>query len=386
MKKLLYIVPSFNPLKREGIHNRVTSFCNCFSQAGYDVTVAALPPAFSCLRIFKERKNITLAHRCIILPFINTPHRQTINNIFTFFQRVLLRLVAIIVNPDIVLVDSAAGINLTTYIKQPVIGNFRADVIDEYKSNTDAAQYAKAEKSMLQQVRNSVKRSNYSICVSKNLQNVIEEQAGLKLSNNFIFPCCAKISRFNDCKINENNSVITLGYFGGLHSWQCVEQVLQLAIGLRRIDSRYKLLILTGSNTKSIKPLLDKLGEDNYEIHSVSQADIPSWVSKMDVSFALRADRSLNRVSSPTKLSESLAAGVPVVVTEASGDWAEIVTEKTGLVLPGLAITDETINKIHQFCCEVKNKRMIYFNNCREAVKDRTWENYATEFIKFIEE
>ena len=217
------------------------------------------------------------------------------------------------------------------------------------------------------------------------MKEVIEKQAGISLKRNFIFPCCAKISRFQNVVVSSHPNIIMLGYFGGLQSWQCVEQVIEIAIRLRKLDDRYKLLILTGSKVDKIQHLLDELGKENYILKAVSQEEIPDWVGKMDISFALRSDRSLNRVSSPTKLRESLAAGVPIVVTEASGDWDEVVSVETGMVIPNLRISEKTIADLHNFCLQVKANRIDFFDKCRNAVANHTWEFYSEKFIKFIE-
>ena len=108
-----------------------------------------MPAAFSFFKIFRNRKNKVLPHKCLIIPIINAPHRGWINNIFILIQRIIVWGICLREKPDFVLADAATGINLTKYINKPIIGNFRADFLDEYKSNSSVSKYKKAEKGIL---------------------------------------------------------------------------------------------------------------------------------------------------------------------------------------------------------------------------------------------
>lgn len=386
-KSLLYVVTSFNPFRKDGMANRVQSFTNCFKRKDYKVTIIACTNAFESYKVIKQKKILNKDVDWYIMPYFNSYDHRILNNIIWVFQKKYVKYIADKVKPTYILADTSAGVSLCELIsnKYPVIGNYRADELDELKTRYRCDNSDKIIEYARNQLKQSLSINTHSICVSKNLRDTIEKQSGMSFKHNFIFPCCADINRFTDVKPDLKNEQIVLGYFGGLHKWQCVEEVIKIAIELKKIDKRYHLLILTQSPHNQLDQLLKELGHDNYTIKSATPQDIPFEISKMDVSFALREDLSLNRVSSPTKLSESLAAGVPLVVTPSSGDYKEIVSEKTGLVLSSLSFSQSSISQIHNFCMNVKEKRMDFFNDCREMVKERTWEDYANHFIDFIE-
>jgi glycosyltransferase involved in cell wall biosynthesis len=58
---------------------------------------------------------------------------------------------------------------------------------------------------------------------------------------------------------------------------------------------------------------------------SVDPADVPRHLAAADAGLLLRASNVTNRVASPVKFGEYLAAGVPVIVSEGVGDYSAAV-------------------------------------------------------------
>lgn len=385
-KKLLYIIHGFNPIYKDGMANRVKSFIDCFTQSDYKVTVVALPSVKDYANVLKNRYSLDKKVNWIIIPTFASPNHILIDRINTIYISIVLFVIGIFIKPKFTLADAAKTIAMCKLLKSTcaIIGNYRADSVDEMMQLLNCEYPDPRVQNELEYVKASAKISDYSICVSKRLKSTVEQQAQTPLVNNFIFPCCAKIDRFENVTFN-HDAYIIIGYFGGLNKWQCIPQVIKFVIELRKLDNRYKLLIITQSKYDKFNNLLSELGENNYTIKSSDINGMPQLISQMDVSFAIRDNYTLNIVSSPTKLSESLAAGVPLIVSQYSGDYEEIVDDTTGCVIDDTNITPENISKIHQFCQKVKNNRALYYNNCRNKISDRTWEKYRDNFISFIE-
>ena len=385
-KKLLYVIDGFNPLYKDGVSNRVKSFCNCFNQAEYRVTVVALPSIKQYFKIIGNKSKLDSDVRWIIIPSLSTPNHIYFDKVIALILKLILLFIGIIIRPKFVLADSANTICLCKYLNllSKVIGNYRGDTIDESQQRLQCASNDKRIMYQIEKLKESTRILNYSICVSRNLELLIEKQTGGVLKNNFIFPCCANIERFKNVHCVQNSDIV-LGYFGGLNDWQCIPQVIKFVIELRKLDPRYRFLLITQSDYKKYEYLLSELGKENYTVISAEQNQIPNLIAKMDISFAIRTNRNLNIVSSPTKISDSLAAGVPVIVTQFTGDYKETIDGNTGCVLKDENVTDINIKKIHRFCLQVKNNRDYYFDTCRIKVSKRTWNFYAKQFISFIE-
>lgn len=389
-KSVLYVIPGLNPIKKDGASNRCESFINCFADNGYDVTCLSLTIYKEYLSVLKQKSHLSVKAKWKILPHLYFLDRY-IKNIYVLFEKIYVWFLTVINHYDYILADYATGADIVSLAKNKsiIIINHRGDLVDEHCLNHSCSMECPSVKTLLRLIKKSVSVADYSITVSSALKRNIEEYTGIELKRNFVFPCCADLDRFSDDHRRDSRfkDRIVLGYFGGLSKWQCVDELVDLAIALNKIDERYFLLVLTNSPISYIKPKLDLLGEQNYFVKAVGFADMPKWISYMDVSFALRENRPLNIVSSPTKLSESLATGVPVVVTRFSGDYNDIITDgKTGVVLDGLDFSSKDITKVHDFVCESIRDRERTRIICKQAVQDRTWRNFSSDFINFIEE
>jgi glycosyltransferase involved in cell wall biosynthesis len=388
MKRILYVIPGLNPSRNDGASNRCNSFISCFADNGYEVTCLALTNYKDYLEAYRHRSTYTSKAKWKLLPHLYFLDNR-MKNIYLIFEKLYIFILNLFNAYDFILADYATGADIVSWVKgkTKIIVNYRGDQIDEHIMLHQCSESCPSVGNLRRLLRKSVQIADYSISVSEQLQQNVEEYAGCALKANYIFPCCADISRFKGIKEREDfEGRIVLGYFGGLSKWQCIDAVIEMAIALNRMDGRYLLLILTNSPTDDILARLEELGTDNYMIRSIGFSEVPLWISKMDISFNLREDRPLNTVSSPTKLSESLAAGVPVVVTEFSGDYKEIVVDgRTGVVLRDLKASDENLRKVDSFIQYKLTDDEKVRESCRAAVKNRTWQQYSLGLINFLE-
>lgn len=77
--------------------------------------------------------------------------------------------------------------------------------------------------------------------------------------------------------------------------------------------------------------------ETQIKIISVEHKDMPSYLSAADIGFIARTDSPINRVASPTKISEYLAIGLPILMTNGIGDYDNWIRQyPLGFCLPDL--------------------------------------------------
>lgn len=388
MKRVLYVVPGLNTGYKDGALNRVNSFINCFSQNGYKVYVLALP-YYNNKTTISNKKDAERNTRWIVFPLVFFLHNRYINLLPLCVYKFIIMLITLFCRCNIVLADYELGAELTRWTKivAKQIVNHRGDSIDEAKCLNGYDDNDNYIKNLKYYLRRATKSADISICVSKNLCKQITEYTGNTPNNTYIFPCCADISRFKSVTCPDNAEKIILGYFGGFNKWQCIDKVLDIFIKLRNIDKRFYLMLITNSSPEPYKEKLTLIGEENYLLRSAQRDEMPSLISKMDVSFAIREERPLNNVSSPTKLSESLMAGVPIIVTKASGDYADMyIKDRNAYLLDKLDLNDKDIKGLYDYCLYVHSNRQEIFNICRESVKERTWNNYVNKFHQFITE
>lgn len=387
MKKVIYVIPGLNPLYKDGASNRVNSYANCFLQNDYKVYIISLCHIRQFRDVYRKKKTLRDDVTWILFPHLFYLDNRY-KNLWGIVEKIFIFCIALFTKCKFVLCDYAVGAELSSWTRfiAKLIVNHRGDSIDELKTITACNDDDKRIKNLIYFLTKSVKIADYSIVVSENLRINIEQYTKLKLKNCFVFPCCADINRFASLQLSNNDDKIILGYFGGLNKWQCIDETLNLVKKLKNIDNRVYFLMLTNSSWDKYHDKLKELGSDSYGVESVSFNDIPQWISKMTLSFALRKNLPLNVVSSPTKLSESLAAGVPVVVTKATGDWRDIIEDGiNGIVLDNLNFSDEDVWKIYNYIMLIHKNRKQYFDLCRDSISQRTWKYYSNKLIDFLE-
>lgn len=379
-KNFLYVNPNADLTVKDGAFQRVSTYLKGLTSQGYNVTLVALPYGRCYFKNIRKRRSLKKELGCNlkIWPYyfsIESKKKNVLNQLLSFFIWFIVK----VNGYHYVMSDSPIGVYLCRRVKgeAKLIANYRGDLIDEYKMNHFEDDNNDAIKNILLYLRKSVSLADFCIFCSDNLKENIESRVNSIIANYLVIPCCVDFKRFEHIKRSAHNKEqIVLGYFGGLSKWQKVDTVIQIAKRLHDIDSRYFLLILTNGDITPYQKLLHELNETNYEIQAVSTKDIPRWVEKMDVSFILRDDRPLNRVASPTKTYESLAAGVPVIVTKAAGDYKKITTSSICLELDNVTIDETKIEAINKFCLKITEKRYGVYSRCRDAVKEQSFDVY----------
>ncbi|MBM3861870.1 MAG: glycosyltransferase family 4 protein [Verrucomicrobia bacterium] len=165
---------------------------------------------------------------------------------------------------------------------------------------------------------------------------------------------------------------IVLCYLGGLSSWQCIAETIQLAMRLRREIPEIYFLLLTPDNPQSYRRQLDQIGRDgvDYAVRSVAADEVPVALSAVDAGFLLREDSPVNRVASPTKCGEYLAAGAPVICTRHAGDAAPVVeTSGAGIVLGDKLPSDAEMVRLVGFLRDVRGDRQAWQEKAMTAAR-----------------
>jgi glycosyltransferase involved in cell wall biosynthesis len=130
-------------------------------------------------------------------------------------------------------------------------------------------------------------------------------------------------------------SNVVLVYAGGMHAWQQAGLMFESARALAEMLPAARFLVLTG-DTPAAKAAAGRAGlaSELFEIRSVPHSEVLGHLAAGDCALLLRAAHIVNRAASPTKFSEYLAAGVPVVTTDALPSFARICSaEGVGVVV-----------------------------------------------------
>ena len=179
-----------------------------------------------------------------------------------------------------------------------------------------------------------------------------------------------------------------LGYCGTLVAWQCKNEMFTL---FGEIHKRYKdvfFAVLTQTPYhKEVRQLMAAHGikEKDFLVQEVAFNDVSAAVSQFNAGVMLRKWSPVNRVASPTKFGEMIAAGVPIVTTDGIGDFSEDVRKNDfGVIVPlceldAQQFSDETCADVYRLLVEKRNESRSFIEKAVEFCHSNLiWEDHVT--------
>lgn len=171
-------------------------------------------------------------------------------------------------------------------------------------------------------------------------QNV-ELRPGAPLS---VIPCCVNMDRFSGAEtkriaarkalgFDEADLVVT--YSGSLGTWYMEREMAQLFAHVRRSKPTAKFLLLSRSPTESFVRALAEEGvsASDMVVRGVTPDEMPDILPAGDIGVSFIKPCFSKVGSSPTKVAEYLASGMPVVVNASIGDQRDLASESGGAVV-----------------------------------------------------
>ncbi len=161
-------------------------------------------------------------------------------------------------------------------------------------------------------------------------------------------PCCVDLKRFQFDGLARQQRRLELGlkerlvlaYSGSLGSWYEEPTMAVFAGHLRRLaPCPVSVLVLTHHDASALVALLRSAGfaAKDVLVKKVAPSEMPSYLSAGDLALSFIQSCFSKQGSSPTKVAEYLACGLPVVLNGDIGDQADLAVEHDAcLVLPTL--------------------------------------------------
>lgn len=160
-----------------------------------------------------------------------------------------------------------------------------------------------------------------------------------------VIPCCVNLKKFNAAddavrnatrsKLNLNDRKV-MAYVGSFGGWYLTEETIDILATAREADKSVFALILTQRETDKIVAKLEARGftAQDYLITSAAPAEIPAYLCAADIAISFIKKCYSKQASSPTKIAEYLASGLPVISNQGIGDLDEmIINDKIGDII-----------------------------------------------------
>lgn len=149
-----------------------------------------------------------------------------------------------------------------------------------------------------------------------------------------VIPCCCDLDRFSPQRVDRNardqlrEKLSLLGasrvfvYLGSLGTWYALDDMLEFFKRALKRDSNAVFLFLSSEPRKSIERVAESkdISISALRITRVSPGEVPVALSLADVGVIFIHPVYSKKGSSPTKLAELLAMGLPVVANSGVGD------------------------------------------------------------------
>ena len=160
-----------------------------------------------------------------------------------------------------------------------------------------------------------------------------------------MIPCCVDLARFEAAaalpreQIRRELGVAgrrVLVYVGALGGFYLTEEMVELLAAAHWQDASTFSMILTQSQPELIVESLKRLGvpKDAYLVRRVPHHEVPEYLRAADIGLSFIKPSYSKLASSPTKIAEYLASGLPIICNAGIGDLdAFIEGDRVGVIL-----------------------------------------------------
>lgn len=164
-----------------------------------------------------------------------------------------------------------------------------------------------------------------------------------------VVPCCVDLTRFVDASRARDARRAQLGltnetllvYVGKAGPRYPASGVIGLYRAACETGQRVHLLVLTARDRAAFIAEAARQGLPSGSVSCFSAPfdDVPSWLAAADVAIAMVQPNPCERASSPIKVGEYLAAGLPVLIPAGIGDCSDLLEEaRAGVVVSDFGV------------------------------------------------
>ncbi|HLN97808.1 MAG TPA: glycosyltransferase [Pyrinomonadaceae bacterium] len=152
-----------------------------------------------------------------------------------------------------------------------------------------------------------------------------------------VIPCCVDFERFAvtpsresvraQLNLSGRRVIVYVGSFGG---WYMTDEMTNFLAQAHKQNPATFSMILTQSPRQMVSDRMSSLGieQKDFSVAKVSPQDVPRYLLAADVAISFIKPCYSKQSSSPTKIAEYLASGLPIVCNAGVGDLDKLITEK----------------------------------------------------------
>lgn len=154
-----------------------------------------------------------------------------------------------------------------------------------------------------------------------------------------VIPCAADFEHFTIASAQQRVEArqqlgiephaLVLTYLGSIGTWYLTDSLLDFFVQVQQQFQHAVLLIISPNKPHEIQPYLQahQLHEQQVRTVSASRQQVPQYMAATDLSVFFIKNSYSKKATSPVKLGESLAMGIPVITNAGIGDVDAIVQQ-----------------------------------------------------------
>jgi glycosyltransferase involved in cell wall biosynthesis len=224
------------------------------------------------------------------------------------------------------------------------------------------------------------RHSDYFLVVSKPQQQRLMEERQVSSDRIALIRNGVDVKLFCQFPRSRNGSFL-VGYAGGFQLWQGIDMLVKAVQLLPRNGLRLRIIGFESRHAAFRSSIAQLLGERAELVDRVSQLELISELAAADVLIIPRPNHPAVAMAFPTKFSEYLALGKPVIVCDID-ETSQLVREhRCGLVSkPDPASLAETIRAAAHLSPDELN--LMGQNARRLAEREFSWEQIGREYAE----
>jgi glycosyltransferase involved in cell wall biosynthesis len=187
--------------------------------------------------------------------------------------------------------------------------------------------------------------SDACVVLTKRAREIVRSSPALPASVPVeVIPCCVDLQRFagaNGCReqmrkqlgVEARRVIVYVGAMGG---WYLSEEMADFLALAHELDQSTFALILTQSSLSEVAGRLSRRGmsDSDFLVVTVAPGQVPHYLAAADLAFCFIKPSYSKVSSSPTKIAEYLASGLPVVCNAGIGDVDEVLSgDRVGVMV-----------------------------------------------------
>lgn len=153
-----------------------------------------------------------------------------------------------------------------------------------------------------------------------------------------VIPCCVDFERFQsaehtsreslraEMKLSNRRVIVYLGSFGG---WYMTDEMTEFLAVAHKQDPATFSMILTQSPRTMVSDRLSSRGiePNSFSVAQVTPGEVPRFLKAADIAISFIKPCYSKQSSSPTKIAEYLACGLPIICNAGVGDLDKLIAE-----------------------------------------------------------